>query len=61
MKKIILILFLIANAVLFSQQIVVQPLSINSKLDDFAPSITRQAQEMYMTSERDGEQLIYKG
>lgn len=60
MKKILLLIFLASCVNLFTQQIVVEPLQINSSLDDFSSPITKHSNEMYMTSERDGTQKIYK-
>lgn len=64
MKKITITIILLAIALVsniaLAQTVVVMPLGINSKTDDFSSAITLRSYEMYITSERDGNQEIFK-
>lgn len=59
MKKVILILNLLFAISLFAQNLQIKPLSINSKFDDFSSQITKNGNEMYFTSDKDGKQMVF--
>ena len=43
----------------FGQNIIVNPIGVNTDGDDFSSGITLRANEMYFTADKSGEQTIY--
>lgn len=62
MKKIIqiIVLSIVSSAFAFGQNVIISPLSINSDADEFSSGLTLRGNEMYFTSEKPGEQKIYR-
>lgn len=51
---------MVSFAFAFSQNVIVSPLNINSDSDDFSSGLTLRGNEMYFTTEKPGEQKIYR-
>ncbi|MFN3196377.1 MAG: OmpA family protein [Chlorobiota bacterium] len=62
MKRItkIIALFIMSFAFASSQNVIVSPLNVNSDSDDFSSGLTVRGNEMYFTSEKPGEQKIFR-
>lgn len=62
MKKITIYiaLVLMSFSLVIGQNVIVSPIDVNTESDDFSSGITLRANEMYFTSDKSGEQEIYK-
>lgn len=60
MNKIIIIISFLFAFGLFAQNLQIKPLSINTEYDDFSSQITKNGNEMFFTSDKDGKQAIYE-